>query len=133
MPQPYPLTPVVSSVVVASPALAAETIIAQVTLGSVADPTSSVILNGWAAYTVGTSGTAVRFRIRRGGLTGTLVVDTGALTQTRTAGNLCADDVNGSDTPGEQASLVYALTMQVTAGAAQSTVSAVYLSAQPSG
>lgn len=116
-----------STTIVASPALAAETIIANLTIPQFGDVqvVSGITLAGWAAYTVGTSGTAVTFRIRQTNISGTVVVSTGALT--RTAASLQADDVNGVDaTPGVA---TYCLTMQVTAGAAASTVSAVILSA----
>lgn len=111
----------------ASPAASAETIIGTLVIPSFGDTTimSGIILMGWAAYTVGTSGSAVTLRIRQTNVSGTVVVSTGALT--RAAGNLAADDVNGVDaTPGVG---TYVLTMQVTAGAAASTVSALYLGA----
>lgn len=116
-----------TTTVVASPALAAETIIASLAVPSFGDTQilSAVYLTGWAAYTVGTSGTAVQLRIRETNVSGTVIVATGALN--KTAANLYADDVNGVDAaPGVG---TYVLTMQVTAGAAASTVSAVYLAA----
>lgn len=110
----------------ASPALAAETIIGTLTIPSFSDiaVVSGIILNGWAAYTVGASGSAVTFKIRQTNVSGSTVVSTGALT--RAAGNLGADDINGVDTSPVG---VYVLTMQVTAGGAASTVSALYLGA----
>jgi hypothetical protein len=118
----------VTTTIVGSPALAAETIIASLTIpnfGGVAI-VSGVLLQGWAAFTVGTSGTAVTFRIRQTNVAGTVVVSTGALTGSQHgAGILSADDITGFDaSPGVG---VYVLTMQVTAGAAVSTVSAVSL------
>lgn len=116
-----------TTTVVASPALAAETIIGQLAIPAFGDTTvqTAIILTGWAAYTVGTSGTAVTLRLRQTNVTGTIVATTGALT--KTAASLYADDVNGVDaTPGVG---TYVLTMQVTAGAAASTVSAVLLEA----
>jgi hypothetical protein len=118
-----------TKVVVASPAGAAETIIATLANVSTDGPSQQVNLAGWAAFTVGTSGTAVRFRIRESSLTGTLVADSGAVTGGVAAGNLLTGEVNGIDLPGDVAGLVYELTMQVTAGAAASTVSAVALTA----
>ena len=116
-----------TTTVVASPAAAAETVIASLTIpnfGGVA-VVQKIYLAGWAAFVVGTSGTAVRFRIRQTDINGTVKADTDALTGGITAGNKLAQDVAGSDaTPGVSA---YALTMQVTAGAAASTVSAVQL------
>src|SRR3954451_20855100 len=69
-----------STTVVGSPALAAETIIASVTLPSGFRAAEAVLLDGWAAFTVGASGTAARLRIRRTDVNGTVVADTGALT-----------------------------------------------------
>lgn len=120
----------VTTTVVASPALAAETIIASLAIPAFGDTPilSGVLLQGWAAYTVGTSGTAVTFRIRQTNAAGTVVVSSGALTGSQHgAGILSADDIQGFDVlPGVA---TYVLTMQVTAGAAASTVSAVCLNA----
>lgn len=120
----------VTTTVVASPSAAAETIIANLTIPLFGDTTimSGVLLQGWAAYTVGTSGTAVTFRVRQTNVSGTVVVSTGALTGSQHgAGILSADDISGFDAaPGVG---VYCMTMQVTAGAATSTVSAVCLTA----
>lgn len=119
-----------TTTVVASPALAAETIIASLAIPAFGDTPilSGVLLQGWAAYTVGTSGTAVQLRIRQTNVAGTVVVATGALTGSQHgAGILSADDIQGFDAaPGVA---TYVLTMQVTAGAAASTVSAVLLAA----
>jgi len=111
----------------ASPALATETIIATLTLTGFADTAilSGIIVNAWAAYTVGTSGSAVNLRIRQTNVSGTVVAATGAMT--KTAGNLYADDVNGFDAGAGVG--VYVFTMQVTAGAAASTVSALLVQA----
>jgi hypothetical protein len=117
----------ISTTVVASPAANAETIIASLAIPLFGDTTivAAVLLQGWAAYTVGTSGTAVNLRIRQTNVSGTVVAATGALT--KTAAQLYADDVGGQDaTPGVA---TYVLTMTVTGGAAPSTVSAVSLSA----
>jgi len=117
----------VTTTVAASPALAAETIIATLNIPNFGDTAvvSGIQLTGWAAYTVGTSGTAVTLRIRQTNVLGTVVSTTGALS--KTAANLYVDDVNGTDaTPGVA---TYVLTMQVTAGAAASTVSALSFSA----
>ena len=111
----------------ASPAAAAETVIATLTLTGFADTPvlSGVLLNCWAAYTVGTSGTAVTLRIRQTNVSGTVVATTGAMT--KTAASLYADDVNGFDAGAGVAA--YAFTMQVTSGAAASTVSALLVQA----
>lgn len=117
---------VASTVVVASPALAAETVIANVTIPGGEQVFEGVELVAWAAYTVGTSGVSVQLRLRQTGLAGTIIADTGACT--RSAASLAESSVNGIDLApvGGQ---VYALTMQVASGAAASTVSAVYVRA----
>ena len=117
-----------SKIVAASPALAAETVIATLTtpdLGGLS-VNQGIYVMGWAAYTVGTSGTAVNLRLRETGTSGSIIAATGALT--KTAAQLYADDVNGLDTAGA-GQQVYVLTMQVTSGAAASTVTAVLLTA----
>ena len=113
----------------ASPAAATETVIATLTLAGFGDlqVASGVQVSGWAAFTVGTSGTAVRLRIRQTNVSGTVVADTGALTGGVAAGNLIAQDTEGFDSgAGKNA---YALTLTVTGGAAASTVSALLLRA----
>ena len=112
-----------------SPALAAETIVATLNLPSFGSPTvvQRVYLDGWVSFTVGTSGTAITLRIRQTNVAGTVIATSGALTGGIAAGNLVAQDIAGSDaSPGVG---VYVLTLQVTAGAAASTVSAVSLRA----
>lgn len=120
----------VTTTVSASPAAAAETVIGTLTLANFTtlQVTSGIDLTGWAAYTVGTSGSAVRFRIRQTNISGSVIGDSGALTGSQHgAGILSADDCEGFDpAPGVG---VYVLTMQVTAGAAASTVSALKLRA----
>ncbi len=111
--------------VVASPAAAAETIIASLTVVPDLVVGLGVVLNGYAAYTVGTGGTAVTLRMRRTDVAGAIVKASGAMT--RTAANLAADDILAVDTGPTLPNQVYVLTMQVTAGAAASTVSAVEL------
>lgn len=117
---------VASTTVVASPAAAAETIIAQTpALGALALAVG-VLVSGWAAFTVGTSGTAVRLRVRQTNVAGAVVADTGALTGGIAAAGLVAQDAEGLDAA-PLTNGVYVLTLQVTAGAAASTVSAVML------
>lgn len=115
--------------VVGSPALAAETIIASVTLNTDEQIVSGIMLRGFAAFTVGTSGTAVTLRLRRTNAAGTVVATTGALTGGIAAGNLVAETILGFDTGAALTGQVYVLTLQVTSGAAISTVSAVELDA----
>ena len=118
-----------STTVAASPALAAETTIATLTVNGDLAQSKGIRLSGWAAFTVGTGGTAVNLRIRQTNTGGTLIAATGALTGGIAAANLVAQDVDGFDTAGVLPGQVYVLTLQVTAGAAASTVSAVLLDA----
>lgn len=118
---------VTTTTVVASPSAAAETIIASVTLPSGLTLAQGVQIQGWAAYTVGTAGVSIEFRVRRTNVSGTVIADTGAMTGSQHgAGILSSDDINGFDTsPGD--GQVYKLTMQVASATAASTVSAVFL------
>lgn len=129
MPNPFAGLPIISTAVVASPALAVETTIAQVVVGAVGDATTSIDLSGWAAFTVGATGTAIRLRVRRGGIGGTIVADTGSLTGGVAAAGLLAQDTEGVDVPGEVASVAYVLTLQVVGATGASAVSAVKLRA----
>ena len=107
-------------------AAAAETVIATVNLPNFGDTpiVAGVRLNGWAAFTVGTNGTAATLRIRQTNVSGTVVVSSGAVTVT--AANLYALDALGADaSPGVG---TYVLTLQITGGSANTTVSAVHLS-----
>lgn len=110
-------------------AAAAETIIGTVNIpnfGGVAI-VQKIYLDGWAAFTVGGSATAVTLRIRQTNGSGTVVATTGALTGGVAAAALLAQDVCGSDaTPGVA---TYVLTLQITSGATNTTISAVSLRA----
>ena len=117
---------VASATVVASPALAAETVICQVTAPSNLQTFSQVIIEGQAAWTQGTSGTAYHLRIRQTGTSGTSLFDSGAIAATATT--LVNTGAMGIDTA-PAAGQVYVLTLQVTGGAATSTVSAAALTA----
>lgn len=108
-------------------AAAAETVIATLTNPNFGDLaiTQKVYLEGWAAYTIGGSATATTLRIRQTSLAGTVVVTTGALTAGVAAAALAAQDVMGADAaPGVA---TYVLTLQVTSGATNTTISAVQL------
>lgn len=116
-----------TTTVAASPSANAETIIATLTnpVFNTLAVVQRVYLQGWCAFTVGTSGTACTLKIRQTNVSGTTIVSTGAVTGGIAATNLVTLDANGSDaTPGVG---VYVLTLTVTGGAAASTVSAVQL------
>jgi hypothetical protein len=112
-----------SSTVAGSPALAAETTVASVTIsGDVAITKAAYVLT-WLAFTVGTSGTSFRLRIRRDTIAGTTIADSGLVTAT--AATLVAPTIFGFDTTATGVAQVYVTTLTVTAGSAASTVSAV--------
>lgn len=111
----------------ASPSAGSETIIATLTLANFGDiaVVSGIQLDGWAAFTVGTSGASANLKIRQTNVSGTTVAATGATTVS--AGNLYETSVKGFDaTPGVG---VYVLTLTIGSGAAASTVSALQLKA----
>lgn len=119
-----------SSTIVGSPALAAETVVCQITgLDGFLGAMAGVFLSGVCSFTVGTSGTAIRLRIRQGTTagSGTVVADTGALTGGVAAAALLSQDLQGFDVGvsggGAIAATSYHLSLQVTGGAAASTVS----------
>ena len=120
---------VVYKTVDASPALAAETVIATLTIPSFTDiaVVSGIQVSGWAAFTVGTSGTAATLKIRQTNVSGSTIATSGALTGGIAATNLVAQDVEGFDAGAGASS--YALTLTITAGSAASTVSALVLKA----
>jgi hypothetical protein len=120
---------VANSAVVASPAAAAETIIGSLTVAELESVAVGIILMAWAAFTVGTSGTSVRLRLRRTNLAGAVVADSGALTGGVAAGALVAPSILGVDAGPTLPNQVYVLTLAVAAGAAPSTVSAVGIAA----
>ena len=118
---------VASTTIVGSPAAAAETIVASVTLPRDLTITQGVYLLAVVAFTVGTSGTAANLRIRQTDTSGTVLYSTGAATVT--AANLVNFVASARDTSPAANAQVYVATLTVTAGAAASTVSAVFLSA----
>lgn len=113
----------------ASPALAAETVIATLTLSSFSDLSvvSGIRVSGWAAFTVGTSGVSATLKIRQTNVSGSTIVTTGATTGGISAGNLVIMDCEGFDAGAGASS--YALTLTIGSGAAASTVSALMLQA----
>lgn len=117
-----------STTVVGSPALAAETIVASVTIPNNVAVVQGVRLEGFVAFTVGTSGVSATVQVRQTSTSGTSVVSTGALTVVAT--DLYAIPILGFDTAPAQGQ-VYKLTLTIGSGAAQSAVSAVYLGAMP--
>lgn len=120
----------ITTTVAASPSGSSETVIATLTLNRFSDiaVVSGILVQGWAAYTVGTSGASVQFRIRQTNVSGTVVANTGAMTGSQHgAGILTSDDVQGFDSGAGVG--VYVMTMTVGSGAAASTVSSLVLQA----
>lgn len=113
-----------NNTIVGSPATNAETTILSVTIPTDMAALLGVIILWTASYTVGTSGTAVTYKVRRTGTSGATVATSGATTAGISAGNLVIESGsafdNGPTLPGQ----VYVVTMTVTGGAAASTVSA---------
>ena len=118
-----------SQVVAASPSAASETTICTFTISSNLAVVAGIQLWGWAAFTVGTSGTACNLKIRQTGTSGTTIGATGATTGGIAATNLVDMNVQGFDTAAVLPGQVYVLTLTVANGAATSTVSACQLSA----
>ena len=115
-----------SAVIVASPAAAAETAIC--TVGALTLGVQDVVdIEGSVDITIGASGTAVTLKVERGAVAGGAIVATfGPFTVV--AGNRYNLGINCFDVQQtEQQGQAYVLTATVTAGAAQSTVNAVWL------
>lgn len=114
-----------TTTVAASPSGASETIIGTVTAIPDLVVNAGVLLFGWAAFTVGTSGTAAQLQIRRTNVAGTVVANSGATTAA--AASLQERSAQSFDTGPTIPGQVYVLTLTITAGAAASTVSALQL------
>ncbi len=117
---------IANTTVVASPSANAETIIGSLTITEGIAITTGVILICWAAFTVGTLGTAVTLKVRQTSISGTTIVSSGALTST--AANVNERSIPAYDTSPADGQ-VYKFTMTVTGGAAASTVSALQMTA----
>jgi hypothetical protein len=116
----------VSNTVAASPSAATETIICTLTIPSNVQVFQSVILEGQAAWTVGTSGTNSTLKLRQTDTSGTTLYSSGALaTAAASLQNQGAMAIDASPAAGQ----TYVLTLTITAGAATSTVSAATLTA----
>jgi hypothetical protein len=119
-----------TTTVVASPTDNTETIIASLTLPDNASPVAGVELVAFAAFTIGTSGSAGNLKIRRTDASGATVAATGLVTAGVWAATQLAELVAmGFDTGPTLPGQVYVATLTITAGAAASTVSGLYLRA----
>lgn len=117
-----------TSTVSASPALAAETIIATLTLPMNAAVITGIQLWAWAAFTVGTSGVSAKLLIRQTNVSGA-IVNLGTGLTTVAAGNLVETGCQGVDAAPTLPGQVYVLTLTIGSGAAASAVSACQLAA----
>jgi hypothetical protein len=113
----------------ASPAAAAETIIANVTINQALRADQGVLLIGWAAFTVGTDGVSALLNIRRTDVAGAVKAASGALTGEIAATKLVEKSVQGFDALGAVGNQKYVLTLTVGSGSAESAVSGVLLAA----
>lgn len=119
----YYRTPTVAG----SPAAAAETIIATLTVTEDLATTKGIRVSGFAAFTIGTDGVSYNLRLRKTDVSGTILKATGVLELAAT--KLGAAMILGFDTAPTLPNQVYVLTMIVALGSAPSTVSAVELDA----
>lgn len=111
----------------ASPAAAAETVIATTpALGDVAFAIG-VLVFAFASITIGTSGANLRLRVRQTNVSGTVVADSGTTTGGIAAGNVCDINANGLDSSPAASGQLYVVTAQVGSAAAASTVGFVSL------
>jgi hypothetical protein len=118
---------VTSNIVVASPAGASETVIASLSIPANVAVINGIVVQGFAAFTIGTNGVSYNLKLRQTGTSGTTVVATGVIAQSATT--LCAQQLLGLDTAAVTPGQVYVMTLTVASGSATSTVSAVTLSA----
>jgi hypothetical protein len=114
-----------TATVAASPTDATETVIATLTCDSDVSIEHGVALFAFAAWTVGTNGTASTLRIRQTNVSGTVVKSTGACTTA--AASLRSHCLIALDTAAVDTGQVYVLTLQVTGATAGSTVSSAEL------
>lgn len=109
--------------VAASPAAAAETTIATLTLSGDLAVAQCVALYGYAAFTAGTNGVGATLKIRQTDTSGTTIKTSGAVTVV--AASLYDRFISGMDEAPGSVNQVYVLTLTVASGSAASTVSAV--------
>jgi hypothetical protein len=114
-----------SATVAASPAAASETTICTVTADADASIQHGALIIGFAAFTIGTSGTSYNLRIRETNTSGTIIKSTGTIAAS--AADLVSATIVGVDTAAVDTGQVYVLTLTVANGAAESTVSAAEL------
>lgn len=109
----------------------AETVV--VTLTGVTTPRkTNVFLKGWCKITTGTNTTAVVLRIRRGGLTGTVIGESDPITIGAAAGSNEEFEIEVLDGAIDLGSATYVLTASQTGASANGTCLTASLSASMS-
>lgn len=116
-----------STAVAASPSGTAETTVCTVTCSGDIAAVAGVYLFAQVAYTVAGSGTAVTYKLRQTGTSGSTIFTSGATTAGIAAANLVTESVQGFDASPVLPGQVYVLTLTVTGGSGSSTVSAASL------
>lgn len=118
---------VYSKTVAGSPAAAAETTAATLTVPEDLVVATGIEVVAWCALTVGTNGTSVTLKIHHTDASGATLASSGAVTAT--AANLITVSAHGIDLVPVLPGQIYIATLTVANGSAASTVSAVYLRA----
>lgn len=106
-----------------------ETVIATVVVPAILGAGVAITLAGHTAFTTGTATTAVTFRLRRGGLTGTVVAAAEPDIAINAAGSTDPYGIQAVDTPPDSANLTYVLTAQQTAATGAGTAVVASLAA----
>ena len=112
-----------NSTVVASPAAAAETIIASITLGNNVSVQQGVYLSCYVAFTAGTNAVAAILKLHATDAAGSTLKSSGSVLVVATG--LYDRCILGFDSAAVLPGQVYVCTLQMTSGSAPSTVSAV--------
>lgn len=116
-----------STTIVGSPAAAAETTIASLTITEDIVVVQGIQLVAWCAFTVGTSGVSANLKLHHTDSSGATLAATGAVDVT--AAKLVTSSVHGFDAVPVLPGQVYIATLTIGSGAAVSTVSGVFLGA----
>lgn len=116
-----------STAIVASPSGSAETTVCSLTVTGDIAAVAGVYLTAAVAFTVAGSGTAVTYKLRQTGTSGSTIFTSGATTAGIAAAALVVESVQGFDASPVLPGQVYVLTLTVTGGSGASTVSAVNL------
>ena len=114
-----------TSTVVASPAAAAETIIASLTVNQDLAFGLGVVLIGYAAFTAGTNGVSANLKLRQTDASGSTLKASGLVTVA--AASLYDRSIVALDTGPTLPGQVYVMTLTIGSGAAASTVRALSL------